>query len=156
MIEIWKTIENYPNYEVSNMGEVRRKSTQRVLKPQILGGKNGYKAVYLAKSRGDKQKWEYVHRLVAIHFIPNPNDYPIVNHLGEKMDCRAINLEWCDAARNRVFRPEQRRIYTRRHYEKHKEEILARKKAYYEAHREELLKKRHEQYMNKKNNRATV
>lgn len=147
MNEVWKTITDFPNYEISNMGEVRRKDTQRLLKPQILGRRNiKYKAVYLAAEKGGKQKWQYIHRLVAKAFIPNPNNYKIVNHKGERMDCRASNLEWCTSSRNNSYRADVQKIYAHRHYEKYKDEIIAKRMAYYEANKEEILRKKKARY----------
>lgn len=55
----------------------------------------GYKAVRLAG------KTEMVHRLVAKCFVPNPDKKPYVNHInGNKLDNRAINLEWCTHKEN--------------------------------------------------------
>lgn len=42
-----------------------------------------------------------LHRLVAETFIPNPNNYPVINHInGNKLDNRAENLEWCTISHN--------------------------------------------------------
>lgn len=104
-IEIWKDIEGYEGlYQVSNLGRVR--SLDRIVKfsdghsqPMkgkiLVFGKNhgGYWQVGLSKNSKSTRK--SVHRLVAETFIPNPNNYPCVNHKDEvKTNNRVDNLEW--------------------------------------------------------------
>lgn len=97
MIEIYKTIEEYPNYEVSNMGNVRRKG-RKILRP-LFTKNTGYYMVCLYNEFGNKRV--LIHRLVAQAFIPNPNNYPVVNHINEdKTDNRVENLEWCTQSYN--------------------------------------------------------
>ena len=101
-MEHWKTIADFEAYEVSNMGEVRRKLSgcgTRVglkLKP---GAHDGYLKITLCKEH--KKFTRDVHRLVAEAFIPNPLKLPEVNHLGLKSDCRATMLEWRTTSGNR-------------------------------------------------------
>ena len=104
--EIWLPISGYEGkYEVSNYGRIRSvtrvDSENHIRKGQIMKQKyyRGYARVALRD--GKKQKEYLVHRLVAIAFIPNPNNLPQVNH----KDCNTknnvvSNLEWCDASYN--------------------------------------------------------
>lgn len=69
----------------------------RVLKPSKIG--RGYLAVYLRKE--GKTYVQYVHRLVAEAFVPNPDNKPIVNHKnGNKLKCEASNLQWSTYSEN--------------------------------------------------------
>lgn len=97
MKEHWKLIEDYPNYEVSDMGRVRNTKTGRVLRPGR--DKCGYRYVLLCKE--GKSKIFRVHRLVANAFILNLENKPYINHInGDKTDNRLDNLEWCTQSEN--------------------------------------------------------
>lgn len=102
-MEIWKKIEEFPDYEVSNQGRVRRPgSVWNGHKGHIAVGTDrggGYMVVGLTK--GKKHYSRLMHRLVAQAFIPNPNNKPCVNHI----DCNPSNnnvdnLEWCTKKEN--------------------------------------------------------
>lgn len=96
--EIWKDIKGYPNYQISNMGRVWSKKRQIYLKHQL--NQKGYHTVCLYAING-KVKRELVSRLVALHFVPNPNNYPCVNHKDENKDNNIeTNLEWCSRSYN--------------------------------------------------------
>ena len=96
---IWKDIDY--RYEVSNDGSVRNKKNNKVLKPQKIGN---YLAVYIWNDKTGKQKWSYIHRLVAEAFIPNPDNLPQVNHKDENPENNHVeNLEWCDAKYNNNY-----------------------------------------------------
>ena len=95
---VWKDIPGYEGlYQVSNTGKVRSLNYRRTGKKQILKqyiNNTGYKRVALRKN--NKVKWYLVHRLVAQAFIPNPHNYPIINHKDENPANNAVwNLEWC-------------------------------------------------------------
>ena len=91
--EIWKTIEGYENYMVSNLGRVKslKFSKEKILKQ--VKDKNNYCRVCLYKDK--KLKHYLVHRLVATVFIPNLNNYCVVNHRDENPQNNNVNnLEW--------------------------------------------------------------
>lgn len=97
-MEIFKTIKEYPDYSVSNYGNVRNDSNQRILSPSKKT--NGYMQINL-KTRDGRRKKEYVHRLVALAFVPNPDGLPQVNHIDRIRDNNVSeNLEWVTAAEN--------------------------------------------------------
>lgn len=106
----WIPIKDYEElYHISNIGDVKSLSkfrnngkggyTQKelILKPSLVG--NGYKKVVLTKE-GNKEDL-LIHRLVAIHFVPNPNNLPEVNHKDENILNNVFkNLEWCTSKEN--------------------------------------------------------
>ena len=69
MNEMWKQITNYPNYEISNLGNVYSIKNNIILKPSQC--KNGYLMVVLFCNK--KGKSNYIHKLVATHFIEKSN-----------------------------------------------------------------------------------
>ena len=102
---MWKSIKGYEGlYEVSDSGEVKslkrkarvkgnsyRTVNERILKPSVS---NGYKSVVLCKDLTYTKIG--VHRLVAEAFIPNPNNYPIINHKDANPSNNNVdNIEWC-------------------------------------------------------------
>ena len=96
MEEIWKSIPGFEDYTVSNLGRVMNKHG-RIMKPS--NHKQGYKLIGLKKDK--KLYGKQVHRLVALAFIPNPNNLPQVNHKDECKNNNCVdNLEWCDAKYN--------------------------------------------------------
>lgn len=96
----WKTIEidgEKTVYEVNRVGEVRRINNHRILKPQ--SHRDGY--LYVRMRHQGKTIFQYLHRIVATAFVPNPNGYEIVNHIDEnRQNDTANNLEWCDKSYN--------------------------------------------------------
>lgn len=97
-METFKSIKNYEGYyEISDCGNVKNSKTGRILKQYPKGA--GYLMVALCKN--GKTKWVLVHRLVAEHFIHNPDNLSEVNHKDEnKLNNHVSNLEYCDRIYN--------------------------------------------------------
>ena len=105
-----KEIEDFKGYFIStegkvfcNLGQGNRDKDKTVplyeVKPRLT--KNGYVRVYARQNSTNKRKDLYVHRLVAIHFIENPENKKYVNHKNcIRHDNRVENLEWVTAKEN--------------------------------------------------------
>lgn len=112
--EIWKPYPEYPFIEVSNLGRVRtidhfvvgKDRKRRLIKGHILKQQLTQKG-YLQVEFGVDGKTIHrkVHRLVAFCFIPNPNNYPEVNHIdNDRTNNSASNLEWCTHGFNIAYK----------------------------------------------------
>ena len=101
MKEEWREVVGYEGlYQVSNLGQVRNKKG-KILKQQI---RKGYCDVGLYKNGIKQPKIFKVHRLVAETFIPNPNNFPVINHKDEnKQNNKQDNLEWCTQQYNLTY-----------------------------------------------------
>lgn len=126
MKEVWQPVKDYEGlYEVSSLGRIRSLNHAvidscgkkqhfkgRLLKPCCTSG--NYLIVTLHK--GSQKKNFLVHRLVASAFVPNPHNYPQINHKDEnKHNNKISNLEWCTAHYNNFYGSHMRRaIVTRR------------------------------------------
>ena len=95
MIEIWKPIEGYDNYMVSNLGRVKSLNYNRTGKEKLLkpSTQNGYLSIGLSKN--GKLKKLRVNRVVAEAFIPNPDNKSFIDHINtDRTDNRVDNLRW--------------------------------------------------------------
>lgn len=113
-MEEWKTIELYPEYEVSSYGNIRSKNRTYIdsmgrkydkigqnLKLVTQTTKGNYNQIMVCLWSQHKMHRLIVARLVAQAFIPNPNNLPQVNHKDENSENNNVaNLEWCTAAYN--------------------------------------------------------
>ena len=114
-IEIWKDIKGYEGkYQVSNLGRIKslerdvffpNGTVNRHIEEKILVqniGKLGY--AYVNLYLNGKAKTIKTHRLVAMAFLPNPENKPMVNHKDEVKTNNVVdNLEWCDAQYNALY-----------------------------------------------------
>ena len=93
----WAEVVGFPEYLVSDRGEVYSSKSNKVLK---LADRKGYLSVFLY---GEASKRLNVHRLVASAFIPNPFKLPQVNHIDEELELfwekRKGGMHWKDAMR---------------------------------------------------------
>ena len=84
-------IEGFPDYFILENGIVWSIKSNKEMKPQ--NNKDGYKIITLCKD--GKEKKFLLHRLLAIHFIPNPDSKPTIDHINRiRDDNRLENLRW--------------------------------------------------------------
>ena len=113
MVEIWKTINYAPNYEVSNLGNIKNKKTNKLITINYERLKKDNKRA----RPGLSGKAYYLHRIVAQHFIDNPDNLPEVNHIdGDFYNNKADNLEWISKLDNMGHASENKLMkrYTRK------------------------------------------
>lgn len=100
MQEIWKDIDGYNGfYQVSNLGNIKSiggRIGTAIRQPRVLKQNlNAYGYPKVRLQRGSKDQTVTVHRLVALHFVQNPNKEETVNHIdGNKANNVYSNLEW--------------------------------------------------------------
>jgi hypothetical protein len=103
-MEQWKDIRGFEGYyQVSSFGRIRL--VRADLRNQRIGIRKGsksgrgYLSIVLRTPKGVRR--EYIHRLVALHYLANDKNLPTVNHInGNKLDNSVENLEWCSYADN--------------------------------------------------------
>lgn len=110
LIEKWKDILYYKDYyQISNHGNFKTKERKIYdsngnhirTNPSKLMKINKWRYLNIGLNKNSKQKRFNVHRLVALHFVPNPNNLPHINHKdGNKHNNSSDNLEWCTSSDN--------------------------------------------------------
>lgn len=105
--EEWKVVKEFPIYSISNFGRLRNDVTKNIL----VGGydRDGYRQATICYN--GKQYNRRICRLVAIEFLPNPNNLPVVNHKDENKENDFVgNLEWCTIAYNNAYGTRTKRV----------------------------------------------
>lgn len=106
-IEIWKDVVGYEGfYKISSIGNIksldryvncrggRKICYGKTLKPHL--DRDGYLKIEIGRNEPKAKKY-FIHSLVAKAFLPNPNNFPQVNHIdGNKFNNQIENLQWCD------------------------------------------------------------
>lgn len=131
--EVWKTIDGFEDYEISNFGRCRSidrtdANGKRKIKGKILTERYDTKGYVQYALRSNKKIYaKRAHRLVAEAFIPNPNNLPQINHKDEnKLNNRVDNLEWCTSQYNNTYGTKIERFKESRKWYKPSPELMAR------------------------------
>jgi hypothetical protein len=99
--EVWKLIDGYPNYQISNLGRVKSLNYLNTGRISILKQCASSRYFQVRLFLNNVRKMKSIHRLVAIHFVPNQENKSTVNHKdGDKLNNHASNLEWCTQKEN--------------------------------------------------------
>lgn len=116
-----KPIYDFDGYFISDDGRVfcnlgkgnrdKSKTTELYeIKPRLT--KNGYARIYARQISTNKRKDLYIHRLVALYFISNPENKKFVNHKNcIRNDNNVSNLEWCTVKENTDYTFQQNHVY---------------------------------------------
>lgn len=139
--EIWKDIEGYEGlYQVSNFGRVKSLyfGKEKILKQS----KHKDEYLQVSLSRNGKKKTFTIHKLVALAFIPNPDNLLEVNHKDEnKQNNHIENLEFCNHTYNINYGTCKKRISKAHKGKKHLEETKQKlRKPKSEEHKQKIRK----------------
>ena len=98
-LNFFKKIPSYEDYFIDPDGNVYSKKTNKILKGTEHNGKQPY--LYVTLRNNGKSKKIFIHRLVAITFLENPDNKEQVNHIDGNIHNNVVcNLEWCTNAEN--------------------------------------------------------
>ena len=99
-----KNIEEFPGYLVDENGIVYGKRSGKPLSQMVNSGGR----IRVSLNKNGKQYKRAVSRLVAVAFIPNPENKPQVDHIdGNRSNNNVSNLRWCTNEENQAYREEQ-------------------------------------------------
>jgi len=95
-LENFQDINDFPNYMINENGEIYSKIRKKFLLIKPNGGYNK-----LSLRRDKKQYNKSVHRLLGIQFLPNPNNFPCIDHINRnRLDNSLSNLRWVSYSTN--------------------------------------------------------
>jgi len=98
------SLVQFSNYERIRSWKKGKRKTDNIAEPKNIAvyvGSTGYLVASVREAKTQKVKQLKIHRLIAQKFLPNPNNYPEVNHIdGNKLNNNPENLEWCDKKHN--------------------------------------------------------
>ena len=98
-------VQDYPNYLIYQDGRIWSNKTNRFLKP----GKNTCGYLYVNLCKKGKAKHFLIHRLLGIHYIPNPNNYLYIDHIDRnKLNNNINNLRWVTNSQNQQNKGKQK------------------------------------------------
>ena len=109
MFQAMKKVKGFPNYYVSKEGRVYSDKYGDIRELKPIPDKKGYLTVHLYKD--NKMYTRYIHQLVALAYLPNPNNYKLVNHKDECVSNNYYtNLEWCNQSYNLNYGTARKRM----------------------------------------------
>ena len=93
---MWIVCQKAPNYLINELGQLKHKDNNKILKIDNSRNYPAYKVRYNGKS-----KTLLIHVMIGVHFIPNPNNCKVINHKNlNKKDFTKDNLEWTTQSEN--------------------------------------------------------
>ena len=106
-LENFQDIKDFPNYKINENGEIYSKIRNRLLKSKM---NKGYIKICLRKN--NKGYTKTLHRLLCIQYLPNPNNFPCIDHINrDKLDNSLTNLRWLSYATNAKNKSSKKSYY---------------------------------------------